>query len=198
MLRGRSRSIPRNQASSADSWVELSSQRRMKLSSVCLYFSIGLFPVYGLTQTGPSPTPGSTTAEPTKTSSSQTPEAQPATNSAAGGQNASSTELSQVVVVGQLDTVRDEIVPSLGATKYTIRQPQLQNEAQGSNAPFNKVILQAPGVAQDSYGQLHVRDEHANLQFRIDDVLIPEGITGFGQEIDTRNGRTNCLQSIPF
>jgi len=30
-----------------------------------------------------------------------------------------------------------------------------------------------------------VRDEHANLQFRIDDVLIPEGITGFGQEIDT-------------
>jgi hypothetical protein len=47
------------------------------------------------------------------------------------------------------------------------------------------VILQAPGVAQESYGQLHVRDEHANLQFRIDDVLIPEGITGFSQEIDT-------------
>jgi outer membrane receptor protein involved in Fe transport len=42
-----------------------------------------------------------------------------------------------------------------------------------------------PGVAQDSFGQSHVRDEHANLQFRIDDVLIPEGITGFGQEIDT-------------
>ena len=47
------------------------------------------------------------------------------------------------------------------------------------------MILHAPGVVQDSYGQLHVRDEHANLQFRIDDVLIPEGITGFGQEIDT-------------
>jgi hypothetical protein len=45
--------------------------------------------------------------------------------------------------------------------------------------------LRAPGVAQDSYGQLHVRGEHANLQFRIDDVLIPEGITGFGSEIDT-------------
>jgi hypothetical protein len=42
-----------------------------------------------------------------------------------------------------------------------------------------------PGVAQDSYGQLHVRDEHANLQFRINDVPIPEGITGFGQEIGT-------------
>ena len=161
-----SKSIPRNQASSLLG-VDLSSQRRMKISSVCLYFSIGLFPVYGLTQTGPSPTSGSTSAEPTKTNSSQTPEAQPATNSTAGGQNASSTELSQVVVVGQLDTVRDEIVPSLGATKYAIGQPQIQNESQGSNAPFNKVILQAPGVAQDSYGQLHVRDEHANLQCRV-------------------------------
>src|SRR5260370_7166956 len=59
--------------------------------------------------------------------------------------------------------------------------------AQGDHAPFNQVILRAPGVAQDSYGQLHVRDEHANLQYRIDGILIPEGITGFGQEIDTRS-----------
>src|SRR6476646_4619520 len=130
-------------------------------------------------QTGPgvsSPATGETSA------SDQT---QPEANSAQGGQNAASGELNRVVVTGQLDTDRDQIVPYLGATKYTIGQPQIQNESQGSNAPFNHVILQAPGVAQDSYGQLHVRDEHANLQFRIDDVLIPEGITGFGQEIDT-------------
>jgi TonB dependent receptor len=157
----------------------------MKLASICLYFGIGLCPVSGLAQTDPSPTSGAATAEPSKPDSSQRPEPQRATNSVLGGQNASSTELSQVVVVGKLDTVRDQIVPSLGATKYTIGQTQIQNESEGSNAPFNKVILQAPGVAQDSYGQLHVRDEHANLQFRIDDVLIPEGITGFGQEIDT-------------
>ncbi len=41
-------------------------------------------------------------------------------------------------------------------------------------------------MAEDSFGQLHVRGEHANLQYRINDVLIPEGITGFGQELDTR------------
>ncbi len=41
-------------------------------------------------------------------------------------------------------------------------------------------------MAEDSYGQLHVRGEHANLQYRINDVLIPEGLTGFGQELDTR------------
>src|SRR5260370_23419773 len=43
-----------------------------------------------------------------------------------------------------------------------------------------------PGVAQDSYGQLHVCGEHANLQCRIDDVLLPESIPGFGQELETR------------
>jgi outer membrane receptor protein involved in Fe transport len=157
----------------------------MKLPSIFLYFGIGLFPVYGLAQDGLSPASGSMTTEPAKISLSQTSKAQSATNAAPGAPTASSTELSQVVVVGQLDTVRDEIVPSLGATKYTIGHTQIENESEGSSAPFNKVILQAPGVAQDSYGQLHVRDEHANLQFRIDDVLIPEGITGFGQEIDT-------------
>ena len=51
---------------------------------------------------------------------------------------------------------------------------------------FNQTILRFPGVAQDSFGQLHVRGEHANLQYRIDDVLLPEGITGFGQELSTR------------
>ena len=108
------------------------------------------------------------------------PTASPEANQGSG-QN-----LDAVTVVGQLNEAREQIVPYLGATKYSIGQTQIQTQSQGDNAPFNQVILRAPGVSQDSFGQLHVRDEHANLQFRIDDVLIPEGITGFGQEIDTR------------
>jgi TonB dependent receptor len=99
---------------------------------------------------------------------------------------ASVQTLDAITVVGQLNEARDQIVPYLGATKYSIGQTQIQTQSQGDNASFNQIILRAPGVSQDSFGQLHVRDEHANLQFRIDDVLIPEGITGFGQEIDTR------------
>jgi outer membrane receptor protein involved in Fe transport len=101
-------------------------------------------------------------------------------------ENTAATQLNQVIVTGTLDQAREQIVPYLGATKYSIGQQQLQTESQGDATSFNQVILRAPGVAQDSYGQLHVRDEHANLQYRIDDVLIPEGISGFGQEIDTR------------
>jgi outer membrane cobalamin receptor len=102
------------------------------------------------------------------------------------GDQSSNQSLDPITVVGQLNEARDQIVPYLGATKYSIGQPQIQTQSQGDNAPFNQVVLRTPGVSQDSFGQLHVRDEHANLQFRIDDVLIPEGITGFGQEIDTR------------
>jgi hypothetical protein len=156
----------------------------MKVHYIFLCFTIDLFPVYGPAQTGPSPT--ATTGA--TSNSNQAAQSQPRTNSEQGGQNPSSTELNPVVVIGQLNEARDQIVPYLGATKYAIGQQQIQNESQGSNAPFNHVILQAPGVAQDSFGALHVRGEHANLQFRIDDVLIPEGITGFGPEIDTHLG----------
>src|SRR5205807_620864 len=93
----------------------------------------------------------------------------------------------QVVVTSQeLDISREEIVPSLGATRYTIGPDRLDSQAQGENAPFNQTILRFPGVAQDSFGQLHVRGEHANLQYRIDDVLLPESIPGFGPELATR------------
>jgi outer membrane receptor protein involved in Fe transport len=95
-------------------------------------------------------------------------------------------QLDPIVVTGKLDTARDAIAPELGATVYTISSSQIATQSQGDNAPFNQTLLRAPGVAEDSFGQLHVRGEHANLQYRIDDVLIPEGITGFGQELDTR------------
>src|SRR6201993_2971836 len=93
----------------------------------------------------------------------------------------------QVVVTSQeLDISREAIVPSLGATRYTVGPDRLDSQAQGENAPFNQTILRFPGVAQDSFSQLHVRGEHANLQYRIDDVLLPESIPGFGQELGTR------------
>src|ERR1700724_86606 len=98
----------------------------------------------------------------------------------------SATAQSIVVTSQELDISREQIVPSLGATRYTVGPDRLDSQAQGENASFNQTILRFPGVAQDSFGQLHVRGEHANLQYRIDDVLLPESIPGFGQELETR------------
>src|SRR6266704_3406045 len=93
----------------------------------------------------------------------------------------------EVVVQSQeLDISREQIVPNLGATRYTVGPDRLDSQAQGENASFNQTILRFPGVTQDSFGQLHVRGEHANLQYRIDDVLLPESIPGFGQVLETR------------
>jgi len=110
----------------------------------------------------------------------------PSPSPAASPTSSTATAESVVVTSEELDISREQIVPSLGATRYTVGPDRLNQQAQGEDAPFNQTILRFPGVAQDSFGQLHLRGEHANLQYRINDVLLPEGITGFGQELSTR------------
>src|SRR5438046_6691757 len=113
--------------------------------------------------------------------------AQDAVQATASPTPAVTAETERVIVEAQeLDVSREQIVPSLGATRYTVGPDRLDSQAQGENASFNQTILRFPGVAQDSFGQLHVRGEHANLQYRIDDVLLPESIPGFRQELETR------------
>ena len=73
-----------------------------------------------------------------------------------------------------------------GSSTYRLTQQDIQNMPLGESTPVNQAMLQAPGVAQDSFGQLHVRGDHANLQYRINGIIIPESITGFGQTLDTR------------
>jgi outer membrane receptor protein involved in Fe transport len=111
-----------------------------------------------------------------------------AAESPGGGVSTNVVKLAPTTVVGRLDAARNQIVPDLGATTYTISQAQISALPQGENAPFNQVLLRAPGMAQDSAvnGDLHLRGEHANIQYRINDVLLPEGISGFGTELDTR------------
>ena len=56
----------------------------------------------------------------------------------------------------------------------------------GSNVQLNQVLLQAPDVAQDSFGQLHVRGDHNDLQYRLNGIILPEGISVFSQTLDPR------------
>ncbi|MEA3081411.1 MAG: hypothetical protein QOD54_1079 [Sphingomonadales bacterium] len=94
---------------------------------------------------------------------------------------------SSIVITGRrLDVARDSITPSLGASQYTFTQEALQKQPGGTNLTLNKSLLQAPGVVQDSYGVVHVRNEHANLQYRLNGVIVPESISGFGTTFDPR------------
>ncbi len=90
------------------------------------------------------------------------------------------------VVSRRLDQARSQLQPNLGATRYDFSRGAIETLPQGDNAPLNQTLLQAPGVAQDSFGQIHVRGDHNEVQFRLDGVQLPEGLAVFGQSLETR------------
>jgi outer membrane receptor protein involved in Fe transport len=102
---------------------------------------------------------------------------------------ASAAQLNTVEVKGKrqrLDEARSSLSPETGSTIYRFDKTDIDKLPLGEATPLNQVLLRAPGVVGDSYGQLHVRGDHANLQYRINGVVIPESISGFGQALDTR------------
>src|SRR5580700_2625622 len=85
------------------------------------------------------------------------------------------------------DQSRSNLYTTIGTTSSTQTHATIDALPQGTNTTIEKVLLQAPGVSQDSAasGSLHVRNDHANLQFRINGVMLPDGVTGFGSVLDT-------------
>jgi outer membrane receptor protein involved in Fe transport len=107
-------------------------------------------------------------------------------NPAASSDSETSTQLRTVEVSAALDRSRDKLSPEIGASQYVFERQTISQLPLGDSTPLNQILLQAPGVVQDSYGQLHVRGDHADLQYRIDGIIIPESISGFGQTLDAR------------
>ncbi len=87
----------------------------------------------------------------------------------------------------QMDIARDNLSPRFGTSTFDMNRAHIESLPQGSNSSINKVLLQAPGVSQDSVasGEIHVRNEHANVQYRINGITLPDGISGFGHVLDT-------------
>ena len=107
-------------------------------------------------------------------------------DSGTGSDQPTTKNLSAIDVSARLDQARNALSPDTGSSQYVIDQKAIAQLPLGAATPMNQVLLQAPGVVQDSYGRLHVRGDHANLQYRINGVIIPESIGGFGQSLDAR------------
>jgi len=111
------------------------------------------------------------------------------------------SELQPIVVTAQklheqlhernqaLDEARDRnLLPKLGASVYGIDQQAIQTLPQGKNTPIDKVLLQAPGVSYDSAisnPDFHVRNEYANVQYRINGIQLPDGVSALGPILET-------------
>src|SRR5437899_7231290 len=97
------------------------------------------------------------------------------------------------VTAKRLDLARSSIQPNLGATTYDFTPRTIENIPLGENAPLNQVLLRAPGVVQDSFGAIHVRGDMGNVQYRLDGVQLPEGLSLFNNILATRYARQLSL-----
>jgi opacity protein-like surface antigen/outer membrane receptor protein involved in Fe transport len=144
--------------------------------------------------------PVTVTAPPTPTPVRTPPRAQPATTvqpapaprvPAASGTPARTARPSAPSAPAQsaterFDSERNNIFTPVGTSPTTLTRENIEALPQGTNTPFTQVLLQLPGVTQDSAasGNLHVRNEHANVSYRINGILLPDGLGAFGQVLD--------------
>ena len=93
------------------------------------------------------------------------------------------------------DQSRSNLYTTIGTTSSTQTHATIDALPQGINQTVEKVLLQAPGVSQDSVasGFLHVRNDHGNVQYRINGVILPDGIGGFGSVLST--SENSCRQN---
>ncbi|HTC52944.1 MAG TPA: TonB-dependent receptor [Steroidobacteraceae bacterium] len=101
--------------------------------------------------------------------------------------DSSSNPMQTVVITAQhLNEERSHIQTQVGASTYTIDSAAIDAAPGGDNVLMNQVMLQVPDAAQDSFGQLHIRGDHNGLQFRLNGIILPDGISVFGQTLPPR------------
>ena len=97
-----------------------------------------------------------------------------------------------VVTAQRLNAARESIDPALGANVARFSHTDLEVQPGGIDRGLKGVLLQAPGVSQDSDGdgEVHIRNEHGNVQYRLNGVTVPQGFGGFGALVDPRVAET--------
>jgi hypothetical protein len=78
-----------------------------------------------------------------------------------------------------------EIVSSLPAIQYKassetyqLNRREIEALPKGNNSEVADVLLTVPGVTYGGLKQTHIRQDHANQQFRIDGIPIPDTVSG--------------------
>jgi outer membrane receptor protein involved in Fe transport len=100
---------------------------------------------------------------------------------------ASENALETSIIAERLIRARNSLSPTTGGSVFHFDQEDIKTLPEGANTTFNQVLLQAPGVVNDSFKQFHVRGDEGNVQYRLNGIMMPEGITtGFGPIFDTR------------
>ncbi|HUY27437.1 MAG TPA: TonB-dependent receptor [Candidatus Binataceae bacterium] len=101
--------------------------------------------------------------------------------------------LTVAVSATQLSRAPNQLSAS-GNSAYTMNEKNISELPAGSNSSVSQVLLQMPGVAQDENGQVHIRGAHADLQWRINGIMLPlDSFSGFGQVLSSYSIRSFSL-----
>jgi outer membrane cobalamin receptor len=68
-----------------------------------------------------------------------------------------------------------------------VQREDIQSKPRGDSASVNEVLATQPGFVYDALGQIYVRGNHANIQYQLDGVPLPDTVSGlFGQFLTAR------------
>jgi len=91
-----------------------------------------------------------------------------------------------IPITATVNKARNAFSSETTSTVYRFSDKNIDLLPQRDNTPLNGVLIQAPGVTQDSYGQgqnqIHIHGLNGgDIQYRIDGVFLPEPVSSFGQ-----------------
>ena len=69
------------------------------------------------------------------------------------------------------------VKPNSSGETYSVSRKDIEALPRGNNVDLHDVLATIPSAISSSLKQVHIRQEHANLQFRIDGVPIPDTVT---------------------
>jgi outer membrane cobalamin receptor len=68
-----------------------------------------------------------------------------------------------------------------------VQREDIQSRPRGDSASVNEILATQPGFVYDALGQIYVRGNHANIQYQLDGVPLPDTVSGlFGQFLTAR------------
>jgi hypothetical protein len=77
--------------------------------------------------------------------------------------------------------VRSPLAPiqyKASSTTYSVSRKDIEALPRGNNVDVSDVLLTVPSVTYGALKQTHIRQDHANQQYRIDGIPIPDSISG--------------------
>ena len=84
--------------------------------------------------------------------------------------------------------VRSPLAPiqyKASSETYSLSRKDIEELPRGNNVELHDVLLTIPSAVYGSLKQVHIRQDHANLQFRIDGVPIPDTVSSTFSDVIT-------------